>query len=208
MAYGWPQMSYIGFPLAVACAGHDGVGFRAATSADAAALEAHFLGLDPTDRRMRFCATVDGATIARHVAGLWSRRTLVLAAHDGPLWGGIAPIRALAELSIDGPEAELGISVDASLRRRGVGTYLVQTAGHLLRPRGVRRITAYTLPGNRSFQALAHACNATLNHGPDEVEACFDVQALAANYQSRRAGDYVWLAATAMGAVAGGPRRR
>ena len=117
----------------------------------------------------------------------------MLAGFDGPLWGGPlhrpGPIRAVAELSIAGDEAELGISVDAGLRRRGVGTYLVQTAGALLAPRGVRRVRAYTLPGNASFLKLAHAIGGTVEAGPDEVEVLFDVAALRPGYRRRRAAE-------------------
>jgi GNAT superfamily N-acetyltransferase len=191
MAYGLPHVSFIGYPLSVPCANHAGLGFREVGRGDADLLVAHFRALDPADRRMRFCATLTDAAMERHVAGLWSRRALVLAAHDGPLWAGplhrAGPIRAVAELSIDGAEAELGLSVDASLRRRGVGTYLVQTAARLLSPRGVRRIRAYTLPDNHSFVALARSCGAVIETGPDEVEVVFDVAALHRAYLCRRA---------------------
>jgi len=195
MAFGLPQISYMGFPLAVPCAGHAGVGFRRAVSHDAPALMTHFMALTPEDRRMRFCATLDESAIRRHVDGLWSRNTLVLAAHDGPLWTGplyaAGRVCAVAELALDGAEAELAISVDPALRRRGVGTYLVQAAARLIGPRGVRRIGAYTLPGNRSFLALARACDAAVEHGPDEVEVTFDVAALRRAYRQRRASDYL-----------------
>jgi GNAT superfamily N-acetyltransferase len=193
MAFGLPQISFIGYPLAVPCAGHAGLGFRGAGPADAAALVAHYRALGAADRRMRFCATLTDAAAERHVAGLWPRRALILAAHDGPLWSSplyrAGPIRAVAELSIDGAEAELGLSVEAGLRRRGVGTYLVQAAARLLAPRGVRRIGAYTLPDNHSFIALAHRCGARVASGPHEVEVEveFDVAELDRAYRRRRA---------------------
>ena len=193
MAFGLPQISFIGYPLAVPCSGHAGLGFREAGQGDAAALLAHYQALGAADRRMRFCATLTDAAVERHVAGLWPRRVLTLAAHDGPLWPGplhrAGPIRAVAELSIAGTEAELGLSVDASVRRRGVGTYLVQAAARLLAPRGVRRIGAYTLPENRSFIALARRCGARVEAGPDEVEVEFDVAGLDRAYRRRRAAE-------------------
>lgn len=84
-------------------------------------------------------------------------------------------------------EAELGLSVDPALRRRGLGTYLVQTAGRLLAPRGVEVIRASTLPGNASFLVLATACEAGIESGPDEVEVSFGVARLKAAYRHRRA---------------------
>lgn len=191
MPYGLPNVSYIGFPVSVLCPGHSGLGFREAHRPDAPALIAHFRDLDREDRRKRFCATLTDAAIERHVDGLWGRRGIVLAAHDGPLWPSplhrAGPIRAVAELSMDDREAELGISVDPSLRRRGVGTYLIQTAASLLASRGIREIRAYTIPGNTSFIALARAAGARVESGPDEIEVHFDVPKLHRAYLRRRA---------------------
>lgn len=114
----------------------------------------------------------------------------MLLAFDGPLFEApflrTGPVRAVAELVGTGPEMELGISVDGTLRRRGIGTELVETAAHVLAPRGVRAIRAYSLPGNRSFLALARRCGAAVEIGPDEVEATFDVGRLRRAYLRRR----------------------
>jgi GNAT superfamily N-acetyltransferase len=191
--YGLPNISFIGYPLSIPCAGHAGLGFREASRCDTPALVDHLTRLSPHDRRMRFCATLTDAAIERHVEGIWQRRAVVLAAHDGPLWDGplhrAGPIRAAVELALDDREAELGISVDPALRRRGVGTYLVQTAGMLLRARGLARVRAYTMPGNASFLGLARACGGLVEAGPDEVEVSFDVAALARAYVARRTAD-------------------
>jgi GNAT superfamily N-acetyltransferase len=198
MAFGLPNVSFIGYPVAVPCAGHAGLGLRQATPADSAALVEHFHALTADDRRMRFCATLNDEALRQHVDGLWRHDALVLAAHDGPLWSGpqhrAGPVRALAELVVTGEEAELGISVDATMRRRGIGTYLVQTAARLLAPRGVKLIRATTLPDNASFIALAQACGAKVAGGPDGVEAAFDVAALNRAYLRRRAAQVISLA--------------
>lgn len=200
MAYGLPNVSFVGYPVSVLCAGHAGLGFREAGPGDREAILDHFRSFDPGDLRMRFCASVNENGLLRHIDGLWARDGLTLAAFDGPLWSGPfhrpGPIRALAELAVCGADAELGISVDGSLRRRGVGTYLVQTAARLLAPRGVRRIVAYTLPGNHSFLALARKCAADIARGPDEVEVTFDVEALGRAYLQRRVRDRMAGAAT------------
>lgn len=173
MAFGLPHISFIGYPLSIPCAGHAGLGFREARRRDAPCIRGHYVGLDPADRRVRFCAALTDAAIARHVDGLWDRPGFVLAAHDGPLWSGpfhhAGRVRALAELAISGPDAELGISVDTTLRRRGIGTYMVQTAARLLIHRGVTRIVAFTLPSNASFLALAQRCDARIGRGGDDV---------------------------------------
>ncbi len=191
MAFGLPNISFIGYPVSIPCAGHAGLGLREAKRSDAPAILAHFRDLGPDDRRMRFCATLTDDALERHVQRIRSRDTFVLAAFDGPLWPGplhrAGSIRALAEIAVAGGEAELGLSVDPALRRRGVGTYLVQTAGRLLTHRGVQVIRASTLPGNASFLALASACEAGIETGPDEVEVSFDVATLDRAYQRRRA---------------------
>jgi GNAT superfamily N-acetyltransferase len=190
MPFGLPNISFIGYPVSLPCAGHAGLGLREARPFDAPALGAHYAALDPADRRRRFCATLGEDAIARHVAGIWQRRSLVLAGFDGPIWAGplhrAGPIRAVAELALGDREAELGISVDDGLRRRGVGTYLVQAAAGLLAPRGIRRIRAYTTPGNGSFLKLAHTLGGEIESGPDEVEVLFDVATLDAAYRRRR----------------------
>lgn len=199
MAFGLPQISFIGYPLAVPCAGHAGLGFRALRAGDASGLVAHYSALDVSDRRMRFCATLNDGAVERHVARLWDRPSLVLAAFDGPLWAGplhgAGPIVAVAELTIDGRSAELGLSVDTTLRRRGIGTYLLQTAAWLMAPRGVRRVTAYTLPGNHSFLALSRRVDGAIDVGPDEVEVSFDIGTLRRGYLRRRAGEALLRAA-------------
>jgi GNAT superfamily N-acetyltransferase len=89
---------------------------------------------------------------------------VVLAAFDGPLWEGpfhaAGPVRAVAELAVAGRDAEIGLSVDAGLRRRGLGVHLVQTAARVLAPRGVERLLAYTLPRNRAMLSLAQSSGA------------------------------------------------
>ena len=193
MPFGLPNVSYIGYPVALPCRGHAGLGIRQATSADADALVAHFLALDPGDLWMRFCATLNPEAIRRHVDGLWDRDGIVLAAFDGPLWAGplhrAGPIRALAELMLADGEAELGISVETAMRRRGIGTYLLQTGACLLSARGIEAIRAVTMPDNLSFIAMAQSLGASLSRRPDSVEVAFDLAALRQGYLRRRAAE-------------------
>lgn len=191
MAFNYPSMSFVGIPIPVPSAGRSGFGLRTAVDRDAPAVLEHYRRLSPDDRRMRFCATMGPAALERHVERIGSRGGVVLLAFDRPLFGPSflrrGAVRAVAELVGTGREMELGISVDAGLRRRGLGTELVETAAHLVGLRGVRAIRAYTLPGNRSFLALARAAGATIDAGPDEVEVTFDVAPLRLAYLRRRA---------------------
>lgn len=190
MTYGLPNFSYIGYPIATPCAAHSGLGFREAARSDAPAILAHYRALDDSDRRMRFCATVGDERLVRHVEELPDRADFTLIAIDGPLWttplGAAGPVRALVELAIAGTEAEIGVSVDRNLRRRGIGTYLTQTAGFLLSRRGARTLRAYTLPGNASMIALGQRVGARIDQCDGEVEITFSVPELAQAYLHRR----------------------
>lgn len=195
MAFGMPNISYIGYPVSVPCAGHGGLGFREALRTDAPRLVEHLVRLEPADRRLRFCATLGDDAVARYVEGLWRGDAFVLSAQDGPLWPSAlrpaGPVRAAAMVAIAGSDAEIGISVDAGLRRHGIGAYLTQTVGHLLAQRGVRRLHAHTLPGNRSMVALGRTCGAAIESGGGEVEITFAVGALHRAYLRRRLTDRV-----------------
>lgn len=98
----------------------------------------------------------------------------------------------MAELSVGGDMAEVGVSVDRGLRRRGVGTYLIQTAARLLAQRGVKKIVAFTMPGNKSFLALSRKAGADVTWDMDEVEILFDVAELNRAYLQRRLGEQVF----------------
>lgn len=191
MAFGLPPISFIGYPVSIPCAGHAGLGLREARPGDEPAILRHLLALSPEDRHLRYCGTLSDAAVAERVAGLFERPGFALAAHDGPLWDGpfyrAGPVRAFAELVVDGRLAELGISVDAGRRRAGIGTYLVQTAARLLALRGVERIVALTLPRNTAMIRLGQACEAAIEHDGSDVVITFSVARLHNAYLARRA---------------------
>ena len=114
----------------------------------------------------------------------------MLSAHDGPLWSGplyrAGRVRALGEFTIEGSAAELALTVERGMRRRGIGTYLVQTGARLLALRRVRRLVAYTLPDNRSFLTLSSRLGGEIRRGLDEVEVVFDIASLHDAYVRRR----------------------
>jgi GNAT superfamily N-acetyltransferase len=191
MPYGLPNVSFIGYPLPMPCAAHCGLGFRTGLPADAPLVLDHFLRLSPLDRRHRFCATLTEAALARHVAEMWERTSFVLLAQDGPLWSAppfrAGPARALAEIAIDGAEAEIGVSVDEHCRGRGLGGWLTRTAAFLLAPRGVTRLRAWTMAGNTSMTALGRSNGARITTEEGETEIVFEVAALRRAYLRRRA---------------------
>ena len=175
MTYGYPNASFVGRPVPVRSAAGAGPGLREASRADAPEILEHYRALDRSDRWTRFCEALGDAAIARHIAGIWSRDALVLVAEDGPPSDAGRPERAVAELVVDGAEAEIGLSVEAGFRRRRLGTRLVQAALGLLAPRGVLRIRAWTVPGNHACIGLAYASGARIEAGTDAVEITFEV---------------------------------
>jgi RimJ/RimL family protein N-acetyltransferase len=191
MAFGFPPISFIGYPLSVPCAGHANLGFREVRPGDGPALIAHLQALTPEDRHLRFCGSLSDEAIAAHVAGLPELPGFCLAAFDGPLWDGpfysAGPVRALAELVVGGKVAELGISVDTQRRRNGVGTYMVQTAARLLALRGVEEIVAMTLPRNRAMIRLGQSADARIENDGSDVVITFSVARLHNAYLARRA---------------------
>ena len=183
MSHGAPErMSRVDRPVAFPRPAHAGLVCREARACDADAVLAHFLRMPPSDLRLRFCATVSDASLRAHVARIWENPGLVLSAHDGPLgdgpFHGAEPVRGLAELCLSGSMAELGISVDGALRRRGIGTWLLRNAAELLAPRGVRTIVAYTMAENAGMIGLGRASGARIENSMGDVEVVFEVERL------------------------------
>lgn len=196
MPFGLPNVSYIGFPTPTLVPAHAGLGLREARPADTPAMVDHFVRLSPECRRRRFCATLSRDALEAHARETWTRSAVTIAALDGPLWGGpfhkAGPIRALAELSVGGRDAEIGLSVDDGMRRCGLGTYLTQTAAWLLAPRGVNRIFAYTTPDNVAMMRLAIRSGGRIDRSSSDVEIVFDVAELRRAYLRRRVVDQVF----------------
>ena len=64
MAFGYPPISFIGYPVSVPCPGHAGLGFREAGPGDGPAILAHLRGLSAEDRHLRFCGTLSDGALA------------------------------------------------------------------------------------------------------------------------------------------------
>jgi GNAT superfamily N-acetyltransferase len=192
MAFGFPHISYIGYPAPLPCPGHAGLGLREARGGDEAAILGHLERLAPEDRYGRFCAVVTVERLADHVESIWRRNAFTLVALDGPLFDGpfhrAGAVRALIEVAVAGDMAEFGLSVDGDRRRTGVATYLVQTAARLLALRGVGRMVAVTLPQNRATLGLGRALGAEIDDSAEDVLLRFSLAELNAAYLRRRFG--------------------
>jgi RimJ/RimL family protein N-acetyltransferase len=130
---------------------------------DLAAIEAHFLRLDPATRRDRFMHAMGDEAIrayARHAVTT-----------DGLMFGcliagelrGVAELRpASARDSGLGPEAEAAFAIERPFRRGGLGTRLFRRLARAARARSVRRLKVRCLAENRAMQALARKVGSDL----------------------------------------------
>jgi GNAT superfamily N-acetyltransferase len=87
------------------------------------ALVAHFLALSPTDRRLRFGKIASPEVVAGYVDAIDLDCDAVFGVHDA----GRALV-GVAHVAVRDDQSELGISVLAAYRRRGIGGELVARA--------------------------------------------------------------------------------
>ncbi len=128
-------------------------------------LRDHLLRLDPGSRHDRFHGFMDDSFIERYAAKCASDGTLVIAYLEHGV------VRGAAELHPpdQSPDAqpEIAFSVEAGLRRRGVGTVLFRKLIAEARAKGYRSLRITTGAQNEAMRALAKKFGAhlTFQHG-------------------------------------------
>lgn len=107
------------------------------------ALRRHLLALDADDRYGRFGMVAADALIEAYVAGIDFRSDVCVVASDttGRCCG-------LIHLALFAGVAELGLSVQADCRRRGLGQQLLAAALQHARVRGITEIHLVTAPSS------------------------------------------------------------
>ncbi len=120
------------------------------TPADRAALEQHFLALGADDRRLRFGAPQNDSAIRAYVERIDFGRDALFG-----VWGDDLQLRAAAHLARAGKRAELGLSVLAGHRRRGLGGALLSRACMRARNWGQHALFVYCLSENEAVMRLA-----------------------------------------------------
>lgn len=129
-------------------------------------IERHLLQLAPEDRRLRFGRPMHDFALLRYARGIDFAADTVFGAFDHAL----EPI-GIAHIGIGPGRAELGLSVLASARRRGVAhALLVRSLVHA-RARGVAAFEMAFLPDNAALRALAVRNGMTLTRGSEEPHA-------------------------------------
>ena len=130
---------------------------------DRSRLREHFVQLDATDRHLRFGATLNDDAVIRYVDSIDFERDEIYAIADDA-----QTILGAVHIAIAEQEAELGLSVLASVRGEGVGNALFERAVMRLRNRCVREVLVRCLSQNAAMMHLArkHGMNIQ-QEGPD-----------------------------------------
>ena len=128
-------------------------------------LRDHLLRLDPRSRHDRFNGFLDDSFIERYAAKCADDGTLIVAYIEGGVVRGAAELHP-PEQSPDGLP-EIAFSVEASVRRRGVGSSLFQRLIAEARWKGYGALRITTGEQNHAMRALANKFGARLafRHG-------------------------------------------
>jgi GNAT superfamily N-acetyltransferase len=137
-------------------------------------LRDHLLRLDPVSRHDRFHGYMDDNFIERHAARCAGHGTVVI----GYIEDGI--VRGAAELhppdQSDDYVPEIAFSVEASVRRQGVGSVLFKRLIAEARSKGYQSLRVTTGEHNRAMRALANKFGAHLTFRHGESTGCIDLK--------------------------------
>jgi GNAT superfamily N-acetyltransferase len=135
-------------------------------------LREHLLRLDPESRHDRFNGYIDDGFIARYAAKCQTDGTIVIAyVEDGE-------VRGAAELhqpDLSNPLPEVAFSVEARLRRHGVGSLLFATLIEKAKSLGYDSLRITTGAQNQAMRALAHKFGANLVFRRGESSGLIDL---------------------------------
>jgi RimJ/RimL family protein N-acetyltransferase len=133
---------------------------------DRSAFAAHLLALSSEDRRLRFGRAMSDAALRSYVARIDFDRDAVFGfVADEPSLGGAA------HLAIVDGVAELGMSVLAAYRRRGVGSALLQRASDFARDHFVRTLFLRCLTENAAMMHIARKSGMKIVTGGGAADA-------------------------------------
>lgn len=140
-------------------------------------LRDHLLRLDPESRHDRFHGFMDESFIERYAAKCADDGTVIIAyIEDGV-------VRGAAELHPPGrspdSQPEIAFSVEATVRRQGVGSILFKKLIAEARARGYRSLRITTGAQNQAMRALAHKFGANLKFRHGESTGSIDLEPLA-----------------------------
>jgi GNAT superfamily N-acetyltransferase len=159
-------------------------------------LRDHLLRLDPESRHDRFNGFLDDSFIERYAEKCANDGTIIVAYMEN------GEVRGAAELHP--PEAspdalpEIAFSVEACMRRRGVGSVLFRRLIQEARWKGFRRLRVTTGAQNTAMRALAAKFGAHLVFRHGESSGTIDLRAQSADELARLAVETPLAAARAL----------
>lgn len=137
------------------------------------AILGHLLKMDTDDRLSRFSALANDAYVRRYVDGIGFARDIVLGAlRDAQL---VAVAHGAVYIERGDLVTEIGISVDATSRKSGLGKRLMLAV--LAQARRFRVVRAYVMfrSDNSAMAALARSIGARIERDGSEASAVFEL---------------------------------
>jgi GNAT superfamily N-acetyltransferase len=148
-------------------------------------LRDHLLRLDPESRHDRFHGFMDDSFIERYAAKCADDGTVIIAYIEDGVVRGAAELHP-ADQSPDS-QPEIAFSVEARVRRQGVGSILFKKLIAEARSKGYRSLRITTGAQNRAMRALAHKFGAHLTFRHGESTGSIDLEPLAQPQAARAA---------------------
>jgi GNAT superfamily N-acetyltransferase len=136
-------------------------------AADDPTIREHFLAMSPEDRRCRFHGLTSDERIAQYCVEMTRREAHLIGCFEGERLVGLIEIAFCG----DGAErrGEVGMSVAADRRERGIGHSLVQHALDYAANHGLPLVFGY-LPDNTRIPHIVHAHGGRVNRLAAEAE--------------------------------------
>ena len=129
-------------------------------------IQAHFLKLNPNDRRLRFGATLSDEALIDYVQRIDFESDGIFAVSDNDL-----RLIGVVHIAQTDSGAELGLSVLHGVRGMGIGAALFTRATMHLRNRSVRQVTIHCLSENAAMMHLAQKHGMQLSRDGCDREA-------------------------------------
>jgi GNAT superfamily N-acetyltransferase len=137
-------------------------------------LRDHLLRLDPESRHDRFHGFMDDGFIERYAAKCARDGTIIIAYIEDGAVRGAAELHPPDQSSDSQPE--IAFSVEASVRRQGVGSILFKKLIAEARSKGYRSLRITTGAQNQAMRALARKFGAHLTFRYGESTGSIDLQ--------------------------------
>lgn len=133
-------------------------------------LRAHFLALEPDDRRLRFGVVVSDSHIGNYVDAIDFAASHVYGVSDGVGgWLGIGHLSQAAGV------AELGLSVLPQARSKGLGGAVFRYAVVQASRDGASRLYMHCLTSNRAILSIARSAGMSIGSSGSESDAYLQV---------------------------------